>query len=455
MLTLQIIVPVFHPQKTPGNERVSGIPCRKREAFGDEFRVRRVFRKRDRRHMPQYRYKARDKDGTVQSGVMEAAKKEAVADQLSGMGYIPVRIEEQKRSSLDLNDLTLRLTKVTSQDLIVFSRQLSTLMSAGVPFVQSLSTIEKQTENPRLRAATVDMRRDVEGGAAFSDALARHPRIFSKMYVSMIRAGETAGLLDEILERLALLAEHDAETRSRVKTAVRYPLIVVVAVCAAFAFLVSFVIPKFAAIYSRFKTELPLPTRVLIGINYVVQNYWYLVLLGVALLVGGVIWYIRTQKGRWQWDRIKLKIPVFGVLFQKVAFSRFARVFGAMQKSGISMILTLEIVAETVGNVVLARVVDQMREDLREGKGLVEPMEASGMFPPLVIQMIAIGEETGNIDTMLGKVSDYYDMDVEYTIRNLSTLIEPTLLLFLGGMVLFLALGIFLPMWNMISLFKK
>ena len=405
--------------------------------------------------MPQYRYKARDKDGALQSGMMEAAKKDAVADQLSSMGYIPVRIEEQARSRFDVNDLMQRLQKVTSQDLIVFSRQLSTLMGAGVPFVQSLATIERQTENSRLKAAIVDMRKNVEAGAAFSDALARHPGIFSKMYVSMIRAGETAGILDDILERLALLAEHDAETRARVKAAVRYPLIVVVAVCLAFAFLVSFVIPKFAALYSRFKTELPMPTRVLIGINYVVQNYWYLVLLGLVLFAGGVIWYLRTQRGRWQWDRIKLKLPVFGMLFQKVAFSRFARVFGAMQKSGISMMLTLEIVAETVGNVVIARVVDQMREDLREGKGLVEPMEASGMFPPLVIQMISVGEETGNIDTMLGKVSDYYDMDVDYSLRNLSSMIEPILLLFLGGMVLFLALGIFLPMWNMMSLFKR
>ncbi len=405
--------------------------------------------------MPQYRYKARDKDGVLQKGTMEATKKEAVADQLSAMGYIPVLIEEQDRSPIDLNDLMLKLTKVTSQDLIVFSRQLSTLMGAGIPFVQSLATIEKQTENPRLKSAVADMRKDVEGGAAFSDALAKHPGIFSKMYVSMIRAGETAGLLDDILNRLALLAEHEAETRARVKTAVRYPLLVVIAVCSAFAFLVTFVIPKFAAIYAQFKTQLPLPTRILIGINFAVQHYWYLILLGVGLLVGGIIWYLRTQNGQWQWDRIKLKLPIFGVLFQKVAFSRFARVFGAMQKSGISMMLTLEIVAETVGNVVIARVVDQMREDLREGKGLVEPMEASGMFPPLVIQMIAVGEETGNIDTMLGKVSDYYDMDVDYALRNLSSMIEPILLLFLGGMVLFLALGIFLPMWNLMSLFKK
>ncbi len=183
--------------------------------------------------MPQYRYKARDKAGGLQSGLMDAVKKEAVADQLAASGYIPVLIEEQERSPVDLNDLMLRLKKVTPQDLIVFSRQLSTLMGAGVPFVQGLATIEKQTANSRLKSAVADMRKDIEAGAAFSDALAKHPGIFSKMYVSMIRAGETAGLLDEILNRLALLAEHDAETRARVKTAVRYPLLVVIAVCSA------------------------------------------------------------------------------------------------------------------------------------------------------------------------------------------------------------------------------
>ena len=303
--------------------------------------------------MPHYRYKARDKDGVLHTGTMDSGRREAVADQLSGQGFIPVLIEEETRSLLG-PAFFLGLTRVTPQDLIVFSRQLATLVSAGIPFLSSLGTIEKQSENPRLKAAIVDIRRSVEGGASFSDALARHPRIFSKMYVSMIKAGETGGILDDILMRLALLAEHDADTRSRVKTATRYPLIVLVAISAAFAFLVSFVIPKFAAIFARFKTELPLPTRILIGINHVVQNYWYLILLGIILLVAGVVWYLKTPFGRWQWDKVKLKLPVFGALFQKVALSRFARMFAAMQKSGISMMLTLDIAAETVGNVVIA-----------------------------------------------------------------------------------------------------
>ena len=299
------------------------------------------------------------------------------------------------------------------------------------------------------------MRRDIEGGASFSDALAKHPDLFNKLYVSMIRAGETAGILDDILNRLALLAEHDAETRARVKTAVRYPLIVVTAICLAFVFLVTFVIPRFASMFERFKTELPLPTRILIGINTAVHNYWFVIILAAALCLWAAKAYIGTTRGRWQWDRFKLRLPVFGVLFQKVALSRFSRVFSAMQTSGLSMMLTLEITAETVGNVVIARVVQEMRDSIRDGKGLRAPMEASGLFPPLVIQMIAVGEEVGSIDVMLNKVSDYYDSDVEYALRNLSTMIEPFLLLFVGGIVLFLALGVFLPMWNMISLFQK
>ena len=405
--------------------------------------------------MPLYKYKARDRNGALQEGMMDARGRDAVAEQLSSQDLLPVSIEEQAPAIIQEGALLLRFSRVKHQDIIVFSRQLATLLSAGVPFIQGLVTVEKQTENPRLSAAVAVIRRDIEGGASFSEALAKHPSIFNKLYISMIRAGETAGILDDILNRLALLAEHDAETRERVKMAVRYPLIVVVTICAAFVFLVTFVIPKFAAMFERFKTDLPFPTRVLIGINTAIQHYWFLIIAIIGLGVWGVFAYVNTTRGRWQWDRLKLQIPVFGILFRKVALSRFSRVFSAMQKSGLSMMLTLEVTAETVGNVVIARAVDDMRDSLREGKGLRTPMEASGLFPPLVIQMIAVGEEVGSIDVMLEKVSDYYDRDVEYSLRNLSTMIEPILLFFIGGMVLFLALGVFLPMWNMISLFKK
>jgi type II secretory pathway component PulF len=405
--------------------------------------------------MPNYRFKARDRSGTLHTGAIEAVRKEAVADYLSGRDLIPVQIEEERSAARSLDEFLRRLKRIESQDIVIFSRQLATLVGAGIPFLQSLATIERQIEHPRLKEVLGDIRRAVEEGASFSDALAKHPKIFSRMYVSMIRAGETAGILDDILNRLAVLAEHEADTRNRVRNAVRYPLIVVIAICGAFAFLVSFVIPKFAAIFSRFKTELPFPTRVLIGINHAVHHYWYIMILVAVAAVWGIRWYINTPAGRWWWDGLKLKLPVFGILFQKVAFSRFSRIFAAMQKSGLPMMQTLDIVADTVGNVVIEKAVDSMRDSLREGRGLQGPMEESGLFPPLVAQMIGVGEETGNLDTMLNKVSDYYDMDVDYTLRNLSTMIEPILLSFVAGMVLFLALGIFLPMWNMISLFKK
>ncbi len=401
--------------------------------------------------MPQYRYKARDKQGALQTGVLEAARREAAADQLSAGGLIPVLIEERTEPV----NLTLQFSRVRPQDLIIFSRQLATLMSAGISFTQSLASLERQTEQPRLRQAVADVRRDVEAGATFSESLEKHPRIFDRMYVSMIRAGESAGMLDAVLNRLAILTEKEAETRARVKAAVRYPLIVVFAICGAFAFLMSVVVPRFAGIFSRFKTQLPLPTRILLGINFVVQHYWYLILGVVILGLWGVRKYVRTPAGRRRWDGLKLRLPVFGVLFQKVALSRFARVFSGLQKSGMPVVATLEIVADTVDNTVITEVIQNMSESLRQGKNLREPMEASGRFPPLVIQMVAVGEETGDLDTMLNKVADYYDMDVEYAIRNLSTMIEPILLLFIGGLVLLLALGIFLPMWDVMNLFRK
>ncbi|HWR72263.1 MAG TPA: type II secretion system F family protein, partial [Nitrospirota bacterium] len=320
--------------------------------------------------MPYYQYKALDKHGKVQTGTVQAAGREAVADQLTGAGYIPVQIQEQEENPLSRPAVMKRFSRVRPYDLIIFSRQLATLVGAGVPFLQALTSLEKQTKNRRLRETVSEIKREVEAGAAFSEALAKHPAVFSTMYVSMVRAGETAGILEEILERLALLAEHDYETRARMKAAVRYPFIVLITLCVAFAFLVSFVIPRFASVFERFKTALPFPTRVLIAINHIVQHYWYAVLLVAALIIGGVLWYLRTPAGRRQWDRVKLRIPVFGGLLQKVAMSRFARIFSVLQKSGISMLLTLDIAAETVGNVVIARAIGSMRESVREGRTL-------------------------------------------------------------------------------------
>lgn len=402
--------------------------------------------------MPNYRYKARDKYGTLFTGSMEAAGQEAVAGQLDGMGYIPVAIDEERPHGwMDLASLRGLNERVTPQDLIIFSRQFATLVNAGLPFLASFDTLIEQTENSKFKEVLIKIKKGVEGGESLSEAMSRHPKVFNALYVSMIRAGEASGILDDILKRLAMLAEHEAETRARIKAATRYPVIVVVAIVIAFIVLVTFVVPRFAVIYEGFHVKLPLPTRILITTNDLIRNDGIWILSGLALLAWGTRRYVQTIRGRLQWDGLKLKLPVFGRIFLKVAMSRFSRMFGTLVRSGLPLIQTLEIVANTVGNTVIQRIVDNIRDSAREGRGVVQPMRVSKAFPPLVIQMMAVGEETGKMDEMLIKVSEYYDMEVEYAIRNLSTALEPILLLFVGGMVLFLALGIFLPWWDLIS----
>jgi type II secretory pathway component PulF len=401
-----------------------------------------------------FRYKARDKYGALFIGTFETNGKEAVAGHLDSLGYIPVSIEEEK-PGISLAELFPQFETISAEELIIFSRQLATLISAGIPFMASFTALEEQTENPKLKKIINQVRRDVEGGSTFADALAKHPKVFSSLYVSMVKAGETGGVLDEILNRLAILAEHEAETRARIKAATRYPKIVVVALLVAFGILVSFVIPKFAALYANFNAELPLPTRIMIGINTAVHRYGLAILAGIVLAAFGFRKYINTPVGRLWWDGFKLKVPIFGTIFMKTALSRFARVFGTLTRSGLPILQTLEIVSETVGNVIIARIVDNIRDSARQGRGIIQPMQVSKIFPPIVIQMVAVGEESGKMEEMLMKVSEYYDRDVDYAIKNLSSSLEPFLLVVIGGVILFLALAIFLPWWNLINVLRR
>lgn len=403
--------------------------------------------------MPTYRYKARDKYGAPLIGVLETSGREAVAGHLDSLGYIPIFIEEE-RSGFTWDRFLAQFETIRPEEIIIFSRQLATLVSAGIPFSASFSALEEQTENPKLRRTISQVRREVEGGSSISDALGKHPKVFTSMYVNMVRAGEAGGVLEEILNRLAMLAEHEADTRARIKAATRYPKIVIVALVVAFGVLVSFVIPKFSALYANFKVGLPLPTRMMLGLNHLIHQYGWLILALLVSAVFGFRKYIATQRGRLWWDGFKLKVPIFGPIFTKTALSRFARVFGTLTRSGLPVLQTLEIVADTVGNVVLKRVVDTIRDSARQGRGIVQPMRMSKAFPPIVIQMVAVGEESGKMEELMMKVSEYYDRDVEYAIKNLSGSLEPLLLTLIGGMVLFLALAIFLPWWNLIDVMK-
>lgn len=403
--------------------------------------------------MPVFLYKARDKHGSLFRGTVDTLNKEAVAAQLDGMGYFPVSIEEQRNSVISF-DFFSQLQPVTLENLIIFTRQLATLMAAGMPFITSFDALIEQTENKLLKQAITQVRKDVEAGKSFADALSRHPKIFNDLYVNMIRAGEVAGVLDEMLERLASLAEHEADTRARIKSATRYPKIVILALVVAFVILMTFVVPRFAGMYANFRAQLPLPTRIMIWASYIFQHYWYWMLGSVVLVIFCFKKYINTSRGRLNWDHFKIKVPIFGPILLKAALSRFARVFAALNRGGLPILQALEIVAKTVNNVIISRVIDNLREGVREGKGLYQQMRVSGFFPPVVTQMVAIGEETGRLEDMLMKVSEYYDRDVDYSIRNLSTALEPILLTLIGGMVLFMALAIFMPWWNLINVMK-
>jgi type II secretory pathway component PulF len=326
---------------------------------------------------------------------------------------------------------------------------------SGISFIRSLDTLSEQTKSRKLRKIIGEITREVERGNSFSGALAKFPKVFSPLYISMVKVGEEAGVLDDILNRLASLLEHDATTRARVKAATRYPVIVIISMIIAFFVLTTFVVPKFASLYQSAKVELPFPTRVLIFLNKAIRTYWPLILASVAGVIFTFKGYVRTPSGRWNLDKFKLRVPIIGSVVEKTIMSRFARIFSTLYSSGIPMLHALDIVAGTLGNIIIARAVEVIKESVREGKGLAAPMTSTMVFPPMVTQMVAVGEETGALDDMLTKVADYYDLEVEYAIKNLSTTLEPVLLVFLAGGILFLALGIFLPIWDMMKVMKR
>lgn len=404
--------------------------------------------------MPTYRYKARDKFSKPINGVMNAESESAVASKLNQMGYMPISIAALEEG-LSLRKLLDRFKRVRFSDLNMFTRQLATLQKAGLSLVASLTSIREQTPNKTLKDTLGQIIRDIEAGTSFSSALAKHPKIFNALYLNMVSSGETGGLLDQVLERLANLEEHDEMIRLRIKAATRYPIIVVVAIIIGFLVLTTLVVPRFAKIYSQFSTDLPLPTQILLWLHYVVTNFWWLLLLMIIGFIFGFNKVVNTKKGRLWWDNFKLKVPIFGPLVLKMTMSRFTRITGTLMHSGIPVLSVLELASGGAGNVVISRTIDNIKMNVNEGRGMTEPMKISGMFPPIVIQMVAAGEETGKMDELLLHVSNYYDAQVDYTINNFTSLIEPILIFVLGCAVLFMALGIFLPMWSLMNLFKR
>lgn len=404
--------------------------------------------------MPYFSYRARDENGVLRTDRVEAADKSTVEYMLDGMGLIPISITPVKESFFSTLSADL-FTGITQQELILFSRQLATLTTAGIPLTKALTTLHVQMSNPRFQAVIKKIIADVEGGSTFTGALAFHSRVFPEYYSSMVEAGETGGILDEVLDRLALMLEKTAETRSKVISAMMYPAMVLVVLVMAVVALMILAVPKFVSLYSGMKLELPLPTRVLILLSDAFTNYWWVGLIAVAATVSAYRYLVSTEKGMIVRDSLLLRIPIFGTLILKSILSKFSRVLGSLYASGLPILHSLDIVSRAVNNRVISAAVKTIAEEIRAGKGIAEPMSNISFFPPMVVQMVAVGEESGNLEDMLSKVAEYYENDVDITIRYITTLIEPVLLFVVLFVVLGLALAVYMPMWDMVKAVKR
>ncbi len=403
--------------------------------------------------MPAYAYKARDATGKPVKGTMDAANKEELIDKLHKMGYMTTQVTEAI-PGIKIETIFDKLRGVSTEDMIMFNVQFSNLISAGIPILSSLDTLAKQIENKRLKETVGDVARNIEAGDSFSGALAKYPRIFSKLFINMVRAGEASGKLDTVLKRFAEFIEHQADLRQKIRGALFYPIILIFAGVAVTLFIVTFIIPQFAEIFLKAGIRLPLVTLILYKIGITIKHFWFSIILLVMVIVLGVRYYAQTERARFLIDRVKLRLPILGPLYRKAAISRFARTLATLVASGVPILQSLDIVKEVIENEVLGRVVENVRTSVERGQSLSEPLKISEEFPPDTVQMISVGEETGDLGGMLNKISDFYDMSLGYTIKKLTTVIEPLLLVVMGCMVGFIMASMLLPMFDMIKILR-
>jgi type IV pilus assembly protein PilC len=402
-----------------------------------------------------FTYKVRDKSGNVVEGSLEADSSTLVANKLRQMGYIPIAIDK-KQVSVASKELHLpgMGAKVKLKDVAVFSRQFATMINSGLSLLRSLNILAEQTENKVLAGIIGEVRQDVEKGSSLSIALARHPKAFNRLYVSMVRAGETGGVLDSVLLQLAATIEKQVELRGKIKSAMTYPVAVFALVLLIVTAMLIFIVPMFATLYSSLGGTLPLPTRILMGTSKLLTRFFPLVVAGAATGIWLFRRWIKTPAGRAVWDRLKLKIPIFGVLIRKTALTRFARTLGVLLRSGVPILESLEITSDTVGNKVMEDAVKDVQTGVRQGESLAKPLTAHAVFPPMVVQMMAVGEETGALDEMLDKIGEFYEQEVEAMVNSLTSLLEPLLICVLGSTVGGMIVSLYLPMFNIINLVK-
>lgn len=407
--------------------------------------------------MPIFRYKARNSHGDAVSGELDAGSADAVATQLINSGVTPVDITEVEEKRDFLNDLEQAFSrnKPELDDLILFCRQMHTLARAGVPIIRAMTGLEETTKNQSLAKAINRVRKNLESGHELSAALGMEPNIFNNLIVSIVRVGETTGRLDEAFLQLALYLEMERDTRDRIKTALRYPSFVILSIGIAIGIVNVVVIPAFARVFAKMQTDLPWQTQLLINLSDFTVNYWPHMIAAFILAGFGIRHYVSAGKGKYKWDKYKLNIPIVGSLIMRSTLARFTRSFAMAMKSGVPLIQALTVTARAVDNDYVADRILSMRNSVERGENLTRTAAATGLFPPLVLQMFSVGEETGAIDKMMEDVAIFYEREVDYELKNLSSAIEPIMIIAIGVLVLIVALGVFLPMWDLSQLARR
>jgi type IV pilus assembly protein PilC len=400
-----------------------------------------------------YAYKVKDRAGRLREGTLEADSEELVVARLRDMGFVPLSISAESRSMLK-SEIKLRREKVSPKDVAVFSRQLTTMISAGLPITRALAILVKQTDAPALAEVVNVLKADIERGLSFSQAIAKHPKVFPPVYLAIVRAGESGGVLDAVLERLADSLEKQLELRGKIKSAMTYPITVAVIVVAIVTAMLMFVVPMFEGMYANLGGTLPAPTRLLISASNLLKSTWYLIALAIVGAVVGLRRWSATEPGRLAIDRAKLRVPIFGRLIGKAAIARVTRTLGSLVRSGVAIMEALDIVADAAGNAVVAGAILDARERVALGEPLAASLAAHPVLPPMVVQMMAVGEETGALDDMLDKIATFYEREVDATVSALTSLIEPLLMVLMGITVGGMVVALYLPMFNIINLVK-
>jgi len=407
--------------------------------------------------MPNYSYQAINEIGENVTGTLEAESMDVANSIILARGLIPSKLSPVKITNVDdwWSRIKSLIDTVKVMDLIIFTKQFRSMLGAGVPILRLLQILELQTESKGLKEAITKIIQDIRQGSSISEAFEKYPKIFSPLYCSMLKAGEISGNVPGILDRLIYIIEHEAKIKSDIKSALRYPMIILVALAIAFVILLTFVVPSFASMFSKSGLVLPMPTKVAMLLSGYLKNYWYVILTFMAIIIFGLSAYFKTDNGRFMRDAFLLELPILGPLFKKAALSRFASIFAILQTSGVPVMQALTILSETIGNAAISRAFDYVRDRIEEGAGISTPLKSAKYFTPMVVDMIAIGEETGNIDEMLREISKHYDDEVEYSVKGLSEAIGPILIVGLAAIVGFFALAIFMPMWDLTKMATK